>query len=513
MRNRNQVVMPLDLGIKINEKDPVRKLVEICDELDYADLYAAYLRHWRKIDPCTMFELLVFAYMNGIYSSRDIESACRHDIRFMWILQNEPVPDHTTIARFQNERLTGVMEELFYQLTEKLYQMGELSYRHIFVDGTKIEANANRYTFVWAKAVAKQLEKLEIRIAKEVPPVAVRYELPADTSPEDCLSHLMRLANLVNLTFVSGKGRHKIQLQRDIELLTSFCERKEGYKEHQTTLGKRKSYSKTDHDATFMRLKEDHMQNGQLKPAYNVQIGVESEYIIGLGLFPNPTDTTTLPPFLDRVQDRSGHRIEAVIADAGYAGEENYTYLEQNGQEAYIKPADYEVRKTRKFRNDRFRVENMPYDAESDSFTCPNGKKLVPLYDSHRKSENGFAAAKQNYVCESCAGCPYREKCFKGQYENRKISLSQTFARQKREAAERINTPEGIKLRVNRSIQVEGAFGVIKEDYGFRRFLTRGKRKTETQFFLLAFAYNIRKLCNRLETGRFGVALFDVDIA
>ena len=193
------------------------------------------------------------------------------------------------------------MEELFYQLTEKLYQMGELSYRHMFVDGTKIEANANRYTFVWAKAVAKQLEKLEVRIAKEVPPVAVRYALPADTSPEDCLAHLMKLANLVNLTFVSGKGRHKIQLQRDIELLTSFCERKEGYQEHQTTLGKRKSSSKTDHDATFMRLKEDHMQNGQLKPAYNVQIGVESEYIIGLGLFPNPTDT-------DRVQEKSGQQ-------------------------------------------------------------------------------------------------------------------------------------------------------------------------------------------------------------
>ena len=361
--------------------------------------------------------------------------------------------------------------------------------------------------------MAKQLEKLEVRIAKEVPEVALRYDLFADTSLEDCLAHLLKVAELVNLTFVSGKGKHKTQLQRDIELLTSFYERKEGYKEHQTTLGKRKSYSKTDHDATFMRLKEDHMKNGQLKPAYNVQIGVESEYIIGLGLFPNPTDTTTLPPFLDRVQERSGHKIENITADAGYAGEENYTYLEQNGQNAYIKPADYEVRKTRKFRKDIYRVENMPYDEETDSFTCPNGKKLVHIYDSHRKSENGYTSTKQNYICESCAGCPHREKCFKGKYENRKISLSQTFARQKREASERINTPEGIQLRVNRSIQVEGAFGVIKEDYGFRRFLTRGKRKTETQFFLLAFAYNIRKLCNRIETGRFGMSLFDVEAA
>ncbi len=155
----------------------------------------------------------------------------------------------------------------------------------------------------------------------------------------------------------------------------------------------------------------------------------------------------------------------------------------------------------------------MPYDQKTDSFTCPNGKKLTHVYDSHRKSENGYVTAKQNYICESCAGCPHREKCFKGRYENRKISISQTFARQKQEAADRINSPEGIRLRVNRTIQVEGAFGVIKEDYGFRRFLTRGKQKTETQFFLLAFAYNIRKLSNRLKSGRVGMALFDVDAA
>ena len=510
MRDRNQVVLPFDYEIKIDAKEPVRKLVEICDELDYSKLYGAYVRKWRKVNPRTMFEVLAYGYMNGIYSSRDIESACRHDIRFMWILQNEPAPDHSTIARFQNERLTGVMEDLFYQLTDKLYQMGELTYKNMFVDGTKIEANANRYTFVWSKAVAKQLEKLEVRIAKEVPAVAERYALARDISLEDCLSHLVCLADMINLKFVSGKGKHKTQLQRDIELLNDFYERKKGYVESRTTLGKRKSYSKTDHDATFMRLKEDHMRNGQLKPAYNVQLGVESEYIIGLGLFPNPTDTTTLPPFLDRVQNKCGHKIENIIADAGYASEENYTYLEKNEQNAYIKPADYEVKRTRKFRNDIYRVENMPYDPESDSFACPGGKKLKYAYDSKAKSENGYETVKQNYICEGCAGCPHREKCFKGHYENRKISVSQNFARQKREATERINTPEGIQLRVNRSIQVEGAFGVIKEDYGFRRFLTRGKHKTETQFFLLAFAYNIRKLCARLENGRFGESLFDV---
>ena len=508
MRNRCQVVLPLEIGIKIAEDEPVRKLVEICEELDYTDLYRAYLRHWRKIDPCTMFEILVFAYMNGIYSSRDIESACRHDIRFMWILQNEFPPDHSTIARFQNERLTDIIEALFYQLTEKLYELGELSYKNIFIDGTKIEANANRYTFVWAKAVKKQLEKLEVRIAKEVPVIALRYDLSPGTSLDDCLSHLMNLSGLINLRFVSGKGKRKSQIQKDIELLTSFVKRREGYMVHKKNLGNRNSYSKTDHDATFMRLKEDHMKNGQLKPAYNVQIGVESEYIVALGLFPNPTDTTTLPPFLDRICEKSGHRTDNVIADAGYASEENYTYLEKNKQNAYIKPADHEVRKTRRFRNNIYNVENMPYDKDSDSYTCPNGKKLLYVGDTKKKSDNGFVSVKRNYVCEDCSGCPHRDKCFKGRYENRMISVSHIFLKQKRDAEFRVCTPDGILLRVNRSIQVEGAFGVIKEDHGFRRFLTRGKQKTETQFFILAFAFNIRKLCARLDSNRIGSSLF-----
>lgn len=514
MKNmRNQVVLPLDLGIKIESNDPVWKLTEICDELDYTKLYAAYCRHWRKTDPLIMFEILVFAYMNGIYSSRGIEKACKTDIRFMWLLQGEDAPDHSTFARFQDERLTDVIEDLFYQLISKLTELGELSHQNIFVDGTKIEANANRYTFVWAKAVQKNLNKLNEHIAEELPSIAGRYGLNPETDLEKMIRCLCGYAEMSRTEFVSGRGKHKTQLQRDCEKLIGYRERIEKYTESLGLCGKRKSYSKTDTDATFMRMKEDHMLNGQLKPGYNVQIGVESEYIVGIGLFPNPTDTTTLIPFLERVQSGCGHKYRNIIADAGYASEENYTYLERQKQAAYIKPTDYEVRKTRKFKNNPFRIENLHYDEENDRFICPNGKHLSYAYDSKRKSENGFEIIKKNYICEGCSGCPYREECFQGQYENRKISLSQTMARQKREAAERITTDYGILLRMNRSIQVEGAFGILKQDYGFRRFLTRGKRKTETQFFLLAFAFNIQKLWNRINFNRFNKPLFEEMIA
>lgn len=255
------------------------------------------------------------------------------------------------------------------------------------------------------------------------------------------------------------------------------------------------------------------MRNGQLKPGYNVQIAVESEYIVGVGLFPNPTDTLTLIPFLERIQQGSKRKYENIIADSGYASEENYTYLEQQGQKAYIKPADHGVRKKKKFKNDRYRIENMHYDEEKDCYICPNGKALNYAYDSHSKTASGYTVTQKNYVCESCSGCPHRDKCFKGQYENRKIGLSQVMAKQKEKAEQIIASDDGIILRMNRSIQVEGAFGVLKEDYAFRRFLTGGKHKTQTQFLLLSFAFNIQKLCNRLNSGRFHMPLFEKMIA
>ena len=144
---RNQLVLPLNFEFLIDENDPVWKLTEICDTLDYTRMYDEYLRHWRVIDPVVLFEILVFVYMNGIYSSRAIEHACKTDIRFMWLLQGQLAPDHSTFARFQNERLVGVIEDLFFQLIEKLHELGAINFRNIFIDGTKIESNANAYEY------------------------------------------------------------------------------------------------------------------------------------------------------------------------------------------------------------------------------------------------------------------------------------------------------------------------------------------------------------------------------
>lgn len=508
--SRNQVVMPLNLEIKIPEKDSVRKVVEICEGLDYTELEKEYLRKRRKHNPETLFMLLVFGYMCRLYSAWEIENACRTDIRFMWILQNDPVPDHSTIARFQNERLTGAIEGLFYQLVEKLIEQGEISYEHAFVDGTKIEANANRYTFVWAKAVEKNLRKLTAKAAAEVERVAVVYSLRNALTLEACIESLMQLAILYDIELVHGKGKRKSPLQRDIEKLSAYAQRKQAYLESMGKFHGRKSYSKTDIDATFMRMKEDYMRNGQLKPGYNVQIMVESEYIAGMGIFANPTDTRTLIPFMERVYSHTHRQVQKLVADAGYESEENYSYLEKNGQAAYIKTMDYEQRKKRKYKENIYRADMLAYDETTDSYTCPGGKQLLFSNETHSTSASGYQTTSRIYRCESCcSGCPHREKCYSGKYEQRQIKVSKTFERQRQVSLKNITSEEGILLRMNRSIQVEGAFGVLKQDYGFRRFLTRSKGKVETQFFLLAFAFDIQKLCSRIRNGRFGQSLFE----
>ena len=505
----NQVVLPLNLGYKIPEDDPVILLSEICDKLDYTRICNKYLKTWRIHSPKVIFKILAYAYMRKIFSLREIEAACRRDICFMWLLNYEPVPDHTTIDRFIDEKLADEMEDLFYQLIEELHKLGELKFEHLFIDGTKIEAYANRYTFVWAKSVKKNAEKLYRKINMFMDMLADRYCVQYDTAEEyfDFLAERIK-----DIVCVFGKGKRKTQLQRDYEQMQEYMQRKDKYAEYFKILGTRKSFSKTDTDATFMRMKDDHMRNGQLKPGYNVQIGVEGEYIVGAGLFPNPTDVGTFIPFLERVKSGIGKIIRKVIADAGYESEENYTYLEENGQTTYIKPQNYEISKTRKYQKDGFRVENMEYDELSDSYICKDGRRLEFKYTQKTTSSNGYVLEKSVYQNESCGGCPYRDRCHKSKNDHRTIRVSKRFSKQREISRENILTDEGIMLRMNRSIQVEGAFGVIKEDYSFRRFLMRGKRKAETQFFLLSFAYDVQKYFNKLSSGRTGTDLFKMNM-
>lgn len=505
------MVLPLDLEYMIPKDDAVFLLAEICEELDYTELYNRYMRTWRKNDPVTIFEVVLFSYMNRKYGTRQIESQCRTDIRFMWLLQGEPVPDHVTIARFMSGKLACVIEDLFYQFVEKLFERQEIRFKNLFVDGTKIEANAGKYTFKWRTAVEKNLEKLQRKIDVQLPVICERYGITGTTGLEDAYDNLVRQAAFIEMVFLHGKGRHKTQLQHDIEQLESFINKKREYIFYKNKFGNRNSLSKTDLDATFMHMKEDHMRNGQLKPGYNIQIGVESEYIIGLAAFSDRNDLRTLIPFLERMKSNTHRIMERIIADAGYESSENYIYLKENGQIAYIKPQNYEISKTRAYKANPYSIENMTYDKETDTYICPNGDVLYFHYESIGRTASGYEVKTRHYRNKSCEGCPHAGKCHKSTRGFRELKVNRVFLELRKESLANVTSEEGTMLRVNRSIQAEGAFGVIKQDFGFRRFLMRGKKNIEMQFFLLAFAYDIEKLWNKTNSGRLKTHLFSLN--
>ena len=268
------------------------------------------------------------------------------------------------------------MEDMFYELVHLLKTEGEIEYEHLFVDWTKIEANANRYTFVWRKRVEHVMEKLCGKRTELIQELRTQYalELGNRTKPEEILSRLRELAQEREIEFVKGKGKRKSTLQKQIEQLAAMQAKEAEYLEHGRILGKRNSYSKTDHSATFMRMKDDHMGNGQLKPGYNVQLGIEAEYIVGVDISSDLNDTQALVPLLERMEEKGGIKYKDVTTDAGYESEEAYVKTKARGQVAYIKPQNYEKSKKHSFRKNAYLRENMPYNEEKNCFTCPAGK-------------------------------------------------------------------------------------------------------------------------------------------
>ena len=518
-----QIKLPLDVEILIPADDPVRLLSAFVEGMELSDLYQTYGKIKKnQATPRQLFKIIVYAGMNRLYSSRDIETACRRDINFMYLLEGKPVPDHATIARFISLHFAQCSKQTLAEVSKLLYSLGEISGKTIFIDGTKIESAANKYTFVWKKAVTKNQAKLFGKILAFVEECEALYGFRIVHHGKVSIHTLKRLRKKLyricreeGIAFVHGTGKRKTCLQRSIETLETYLDKLKEYNHKLHICGERNSYSKTDPDATFMRMKEDAMQNGQLKPAYNLQHGVDSEYITWLDLSSRPTDTRTLIPFLKDMEEYLPFKYQEIVADAGYESEENYLFLEENGQLSYIKPQNYEISKTRKYRQDIGRMENMAYDEDRDCYYCRNGRTLTVQYEKKVKTASGYLRAVTVYRSSNCGECPFKTECIKGnncktpmEERQKVLYVSKKMKEKRRETLERITSEYGTQLRMNRSIQAEGSFANIKEDMEFRRYLYRGKANVTAQSILLAIGYNINKLHHKIQSGRTGQYLF-----
>lgn len=495
----DNLLLPPTLGELIPCNDPVRVVDRIIEQIDLTSLYGQYSRLGRDAyHPRLMLKLLVYAYLRNVYSCRRIEDLCRNDIRFLW-LNGMDAPDHNTLNRFRSGRLKGVLKEVFCTIVKFLVAEGLVSLEKTYTDGTKIESVANRYSFVWGKSISTRISKIAGQLnelwayAESVTKQELMEEAPLlaeDITAEKVSEIVNRIDESLRDVDCDKKVKQKIK-----RVKKAWPEQLKGYEEQEQILDGRNSYSKTDPDATFMKMKEDHMLNGQLKPAFNVQISTNQQFISNYTLHQTTADTTTYIQHMEEFKALYGFYPKQSIADAGYGSEENYLYARNKGINTFIKYNYFHKEQTKKWRTDPFRSSNFYYNQAQDCFYCPMGQQMRLMGKRKQRTKTGFEQEIHIYGAIRCQGCPLRALCHKSK-NNRRIEVNHRLNKLKAQEREKLLSTEGLTHRSQRPQDVEATFGNLKNNKNFKRFLLKGKSKVEVEFGLLAIAHNIAKIAS-----------------
>ena len=544
--------------LSLPDDDPVYTLKKVMEDLDFSGLLANCSDKGRTgYNSIMMYAVVTYANMRGVRSVDRIVELCERDLAFIWLTRGQK-PKRDAFYEFKGKKLTSeILDDLNYQFLRRLQKEGLVTLKELFIDGTKIEANANRYTFVWRGTInyhlAGLLDSIELTFTRyntflQENGYGPRYDIGnaqmfviegmdkvrsvIEKNRKRKLSKHKKLANNTvieidncspleirklqknlntiasgeGIEFVYGKGKRKPEIQQLYEELEHLGQRLMGYKECFEIMGKdRNSYSKTDLEATFMRMKEDHMLNGQLKPAYNVQIAVENYFIVHGYVSNDRTDYNTLIPVLEKHQKAFGSVLEEVTADSGYCSEKNLLYLKEKGIESYIKLQDHEKRKTRAYAEDISKYYNMRVEVFEDEqfYICHDGRELRHIR-TETKEQNGYTQTFEVYGCADCSGCEHKARCLykynaeKDTERNKVMKINEQWDELREKSHANIQSERGILKRQTRSIQTEGHFGDIKENENFRRFNYRSADKVYKEFMLYAIGRNINKYCRFL---------------
>lgn len=540
-----------ELGLP--DDDPVYTLKKVMEDLDFSGLLACYSDKGRTgFNPIMLYSVVTYANMRGVRAVDRIVDLCQRDLAFIWLTKGQK-PQRDVFYDFKGKKLTGeILDELNYQFLRRLKNEGLITLKELYIDGTKIEANANRYTFVWRgtlnyhlvglldtidglykkynafleehgygprydlgnahmfiiegmEKVRKVIEENRKRKLTKHKKLSNNTVIEIDNcSPLEILKlqkNLREIAAGEGIEFVCGKGKKKPQIQQLYEELGKCGSRLMEYKECFEIMGTdRNSYSKTDLEATFMRMKEDHMLNGQLKAAYNVQVAVENYFIIHGYVSNDRTDYNTLIPVLEKHRRAFGEVLEEVTADSGYCSEKNLLYLKENNIASYIKLQDHEQRKTRAYKEEIGKYYNMKYEVFEDEhyYVCHDGRQLRHIR-TETKEQSGYQQTFEVYGCADCSGCQHKSRCLykyneeKDTEKNKVMKINEQWEELKEESHANIQSEKGILKRQTRSIQTEGHFGDIKENENFRRFNYRTTEKVYKEFMLYAIGRNINK--------------------
>ncbi len=434
-----QLKLPVDIERIIKINDPVYSFSDVMAHIDLQKYFVEEKEHETgrpRYDREKLLKIVLFAFMEfGYCSVRFIKKLCETDIRFLWLLDEEEAPSHMTICHFIRQELSGSLSDIFDDINSYIFKEMNVDLNHVYIDGTKLKANAHNYSWVWKKSCINNRNKVFSKVTKLLTEInetclafyGLAFEIRQEYSieyVEYLLEKYLEVLGLSTERFVRGKGKRRSPEQRIYDQLFGYCERLKNYAEHIRICGeKRGSYSKTDHDAAFMRVKRDYMGNDQLLPAYNAQLVIGDEFIVHYGIFAFASDMDCFQPLMEGFKKRYGFYPQFPVADAGYGSYNNYLYCQQKNMEKYMKFTMYEKEtKNGKYRNDPFRACNFPIDRDG-YMVCPNGKRFYFLKTAPVKG-NQFGRMEEHYQCEDCTGCPHREKCHKSE-KNRIVRINE----------------------------------------------------------------------------------------
>jgi transposase len=491
-----QELFPLNLNDLVPFEHSARLIDQVVEKLDISAITVLYKGGGASsYHPKMLLKILFYGYLNNIYSCRKLAKATTENIHFMWLSGGQQ-PDFRTINEFRGQKLKENIEKLFSQIVLMMVDLNLVSLEKQFIDGTKIEANAHKYSFVWRKSVEKNQEKLQTKINTVLSEIGQAIESDnflSDNQQVDKIDSKQLAAkidaiNQNNKTELLNKQQKKSIKKLTDEQLPKLKE----YEKHLEILGERNSYSKSDTDATFMRMKEDHMMNGQLKPAYNIQISTENQIITHYSTHQKSTDFTTLEPHLNGFKTQYGKQSKVIVADAGYGSEENYQILKNEQVESFIPYNMYRIEQTRKHKKNLFHPQNLFYNKEKDFFVCPMGQRMSKIFIKNSKTTTGFGQQHSVYQAINCNGCPMRGQCFKAQ-TNRRIEINHNLEALKLKARTNLESEFGKEIYTKRCIEPEPVFGNIKQNKGFKRFTMNKLPKINIEFGLIAIAHNFSK--------------------
>jgi len=493
---QNQVMLlPPSLDDLVGEEELVRMVDRVMEKLNLRAVYARFEGGGcPSYHPLMMLKVLVYAYCTKVYSSRQIAKALRRDVGFMW-LSGMQKPDFHTVNRFRTEYFKDTLENVFAEVVLLLLEHGYIRSEDYFVDGTKIEADAGKHTHVWRKNVRRYKQRVierALKIIEDVEEINQKEDIEYEGKdlPElggDSAITSLDINNAAEAINERLKRSQNKPLRKAAKELTELASRLDKYEQQEETLGERNSYSKTDVDATFMRLKND-----ELRASYNVQIGTENGFVVGFSVHQNASDSATLNEHLQRRERRQALPMpDRIIADAGYGTEQNYHDLAKRGIDSYLKYPDY--RKELNGNVSTFDRRQFIYNKQKDCFVCPVGKEIPFLKHRTDRSRGGFISRLKIYQCKSCKGCRFRSQCCKGKGD-RQIRVNKRLEKYKATARKNLLSELGTSLRKRRGNEVESIFGHVKANQNYRRFRLRGLLKARVEAALLFISTNVQKL-------------------